>query len=233
VQTLVVPDPLADLARLEGVPSELAAARDSVDVLLRDRGLRTVSSEQSARSLLASARQSAVLTDDADRWFPGAVRLARELPALSALVLVAPGQALARAHLLAARGEVPDADLGRLREDGDAARRVTALADLIAQPTQAPALVVAAIAHAEVAVVAPFGSADGLVARAIEHMVLMATGIDPLGVVVVEAGHAADPTAYRRALQAYSSGTVGGVRAWLVHCARAVTFGAGASPVLS
>ena len=66
----------------------------------------------------------------------------------------------------------------------------------------------AAIAHAEVAVVAPFGSADGLVARAVEHMVLIATGVDPLGVVAVEAGHAADPAGYVQALDAYADGTV-------------------------
>ena len=48
VQTLVVPDPLTDLARLEGVPSGLAAARDAVDVVLTDRGLRSVSADQVA-----------------------------------------------------------------------------------------------------------------------------------------------------------------------------------------
>ncbi|GAA3637313.1 oxidoreductase [Microlunatus ginsengisoli] len=225
-------DPLVDLARLEGVPSELAAARDSVDVLLRDRGLRVVSAEQSAQALLAAARASAALTGDPDRWLPGAVRLARELPALSALVLVSPGQALARAHALAAHGEVGDDALGRLRDDGEAGRRTAALAELLCRPTEAPALLLAAIAHAELAVVAPFGSADGLVARAVEHMVLIATGVDPLGVVVVESGHAADPAGYVHALDGYASGTVSGVRAWLVHCARAVTYGVSASPLV-
>lgn len=224
-------DPLADLARLEGVPSELAAARDSVDVVLRDRGLRQIDAEQSARALLGSARHSAALTGDAERWLPGAVRLCRELPALSALVLVAPAQALARAHALAAFGQVPVDELGQLRADGEPGRRMLALADLLARPTEAPGLLLAAIAHAETAVVAPFGSADGLVARAVEHMVLIATGVDPLGVVVVEAGHASDPAAYVRALDDYASGSVAGVRAWIVHCARALTFGVGVSPV--
>ncbi len=227
-----MPDPLADLARLEGVPSELAAARDSVDVLLRDRGLRSVSAEESARALLASARGTASLTADADRWLPGAARLCRELPALGSLVLVSPAQAMARAHALAGFASVPDARLGQVRDDAEAARRMVSLAQVLTRPTQAPALVLAAIAHAEVAVVAPFGSADGLVARAMEHMVLIATGVDPLAVVVVEAGHAADPQAYVRALDAYALGTVAGVRSWIVHCARALTFGVAASPLV-
>jgi Fic family protein len=91
--------------------------------------------------------------------------------------------------------------------------------------------VLAAIVHAEIAVVSPFGSGDGVVARAMEHMVLMATGVDPLGVIVIEAGHAADPAGYVRALDAYASGAVAGVRAWIVHCARALMFGVGASPL--
>jgi hypothetical protein len=225
-------DPLADLARLEGVPSELTAARDSVDVVLRDRGLRSITAEQSSRALLTSARESAALTGDLERWLPGAVRLCRELPVLSSLVLVSPGQALARAHTLAGFGIVPDAELGRVRADGEAARRMVSLAEIITQPTEAPGLVLAAIAHAEVAVVAPFGSADGLVARAVEHMVLIATGVDPLGVVAVEAGHAADPAGYVRALDAYADGTVAGVRSWIVHCARSLTFGVAASPLV-
>ena len=225
-------DPLADLARLEGVPSELAAARDSVDVVLRDRGLRVVEAELSARALLATARESASLTGEYERWLVGATRLARELPLLSTLVLVSPAQALARAHTLAAQGVVPDDELGRLRSDPEAGRRMGALVDLLSRPTDAPAMVLAAIAHAEVAVVAPFGSADGLVARALEHMVLIATGVDPLGVVVIEAGHAADPGGYVHALDDYASGTVVGVRAWIVHCARALTYGVGVSPVV-
>lgn len=52
MQTLSVSDPLTDLARLEGVPSGLAAARDAVDVVLTDRGLRSIVPEQVATALL-------------------------------------------------------------------------------------------------------------------------------------------------------------------------------------
>ena len=46
VETLVVLDPLADLAHVEGVPSAVAAATDAVDAVLRDRGLRKITEEQ-------------------------------------------------------------------------------------------------------------------------------------------------------------------------------------------
>ena len=45
VETLVVLDPLADLARIEGVPSAVAAATDAVDAVLRERGLRKITDE--------------------------------------------------------------------------------------------------------------------------------------------------------------------------------------------
>ncbi|HRD64363.1 MAG TPA: hypothetical protein PL137_25920 [Nocardioides sp.] len=54
-------DPLAWLASLEGVPSAFAAARDGIDVVLRDRGLRRTSPETTAESLLRGAHASAVL----------------------------------------------------------------------------------------------------------------------------------------------------------------------------
>lgn len=231
MQTLVVPDPLTDLARLEGVPSGLAAARDAVDMVLTDRGLRTVTAEQVATALLAGARASARLTDDAERWIAGAVRLSTELPALAGLLRVAPGQALARAHTLAAYGEVPADELGRLRSGGDVATRMAGLAELLTTSTEAPALLLAAIAHAEVAVVAPFGSADDLVARAVERMVLISTGVDPRGVIVTEVGHLRRRDRYGPLLEGYASGTAAGVRGWVLQVAQAAVDGAEASPV--
>src|SRR3954451_13801524 len=55
------PDPLSWLTELEGVPSAYAAARDGIDALLRDRGLRRTTPEQTAESLLAGAHASAQL----------------------------------------------------------------------------------------------------------------------------------------------------------------------------
>lgn len=221
MQTLVVPDPLTALARLEGVPSGLAAARDAVDVVLTDRGLRELTGEQVASALLAGARASARLTDDAELWFPGALRLSTELPELAAVLRVAPGQALARAHALAARGVVADPELGRLRADPAVAARVAGLGELLTGPTEAPALVLAAVAHGEVATVAPFGSADGLVARAVERMVLVSSGFDPRAVIATEVGHLRAAQTYQRLLAGYAGGSAAGVRDWILHVGQA------------
>ena len=226
MQTLTVLDPLADLARLEGVPSAVAAALDSVDVVLRDRGHRRVAREESARALLASAKASAELTDDADRWLPGALRLYTEVADLAALIRVAPGQALARSHVLVVRGLVPDELLGRLRDDPAVAPRMAELSQLLTRPTEGSAVVLGAVVHAEIAVLEPFGSADGLVARATEHMVLISAGVDPYGLINCEAGHRADPAAYADALRRYRDEGARGVRAWLQHCASALARGA-------
>ncbi len=59
------PDPLTWLTELEGVPSAFAAARDGIDALLRDRGLRRTAPEQTAESLLRGAHASAVLEGSA------------------------------------------------------------------------------------------------------------------------------------------------------------------------
>jgi len=98
VETLVVLDPLADLARFEGVASAVAAATDAVDAVLRDRGLRKITDEQLSQALLAGATANAALTGNPDQWRVGALRLAAELTPLAALIRVAPGQAMARAH---------------------------------------------------------------------------------------------------------------------------------------
>jgi hypothetical protein len=224
-----VPDPLADLAALPGVPSAVAAATAAVDVVLRDRGLRRVEDQLRGRALLVGAGASASLTDDPGRWRPGALRLAAELTSLAGMIRVAPAQALARAHALVARGVVPDDQLGRIRGDPVIARRMRELGELLARPSAAPAIVAAAVAHAEIATLGAFGAASGLLARGAEHLVLVASGLDPYGVIVVEAGHAADPAGYRAGLAAYANGRVSEVSAWIIQCAAAVSRGAEAT----
>jgi hypothetical protein len=235
-ETLVVLDPLADLAQLEGVASAVAAATDAVDAVLADRGLRKVTEEQLSRALLAGAQANAALSGDPARWQVGALRLSAELAPLAALINVAPAQALARAHTLVARGVVPDNELGKIGSQQDTAQpemavRMNSLAELLTRHTRAPAIVVGGVVHAEIVVVAPFGEASGLIARAAEHLVLIAAGLDPYGVIVVEAGHAENAASYPRALEAYAEGSVAGVKAWLLRCAAAVARGAELSPI--
>src|SRR4051812_8748233 len=182
---------------LEGVPSALAAARDAVDIRLRDRGHRRTTPDLTTESLLRGAAASASLegsTTDLDSLRSGsgdqvamaAARVNAELLALVPVVSRSPLQALARLHALAAAGSVPDDELGRPRPAQGVAARLQALSEVLIAETSAPAIAVAGVAHAEVATVAPFGSANGLVARALERLVLVARGVDPTSVVVPE-----------------------------------------------
>ena len=108
-------DPLAELASLEGVGSGMAAARDGIDALLRDRGLRRTAPELTGESLLRGAHASAVLEgsasslDDvregrADEHAAAALRVSTELLGLVPVLAHSPLQALARLHILAAKG---------------------------------------------------------------------------------------------------------------------------------
>ncbi len=234
-------DPLADLAALEGVGSAMAAARDGIDALLRDRGLRRTAPELTTESLLRGARASAALdgseaTDaavragDVDQTASAALRLSTELLGLVPVVKRSPLQAFARLHTVAAKGTVADSELGRPAQHVGA-ERLTELARLLLAPTRAPGLVAAAVVHAELRTVAPFASHNGLVARAAERLVMVARGVDPTSLTVPEAGHLALGAAYESNLVGYAEGGTAGVHAWLLYAAEAFTAGAQASPL--
>lgn len=234
-------DPLAWLVSLEGVPSAYAAARDGIDVLLRDRGLRRTSPELTAESLLVGAQASAVLEGSAstlddvrdgrgDDVAQAALRVSTELLALVPVVNRSPLQALARLHAVAGAGVVEADQLGRPRGE-EAASRVQGVAQLLTVTTEAPALLVAAMVHAELLTAAPFASHNGIVARAAERLVLAARGVDEKSLVVPEAGHLANRAAYESNLQGYAEGGRNGVHAWALYAAEAFAAGAEASPL--
>ncbi len=229
---------------LEGVPSALAAARDAVDVLLRDRGLRRTTPELTAESLLRGAAASARLEGstselddmrgaDGDPLALATARMNAELLALVPVVQRAPVQAIARLHTLAAAGLVDDIELGRPRPVDGAAARLQALSAVLLASTDVPAIAMAGIAHAELMTAAPFATANGVVARGLERLLLVARGVDPTSMIVPEAGHLALESAYRAALTAYGEGGEAGRRAWLLHVAQATTTGVEASPLRS
>ena len=86
------------------------------------------------------------------------------------------------------------------------------LAQTLTTPTEAPAIVVAAIAHAELAVVRPFAWGSGLLARASTRLVLASRGVDPSLFSIPEHGMLEmGRPAYVNALRAYASGTREGV----------------------
>ena len=234
-------DPLARLASLEGVPSAYAAARDGIDAVLRDRGLRRTSPEMTAESLLRGAHASAVLEGSAsslasvrdgagDAIAVAAVRVSTSLLGLAPTLPRSPLQVLARLHTLAAAGAVGDGELGRPR-DAAAAERLQGVARLLSATSSAPALLLASVVHAELATAAPFPSHNGTVARAAERLVLVARGVDEKSLTVPEAAHLALRAAYESNLGAYRDGGANGVHAWLLYAAEAYAAGAEASPL--
>lgn len=194
-------------------------------------------------------------TDFGERGEPrtvgAALRVTAEAGQLLGVWRQSPLQVLARLHLVAAGG-VPGAAgdaaragaLGRPRLPGEApedepevdipapdaaevAARLDALVHLVVRGSAAPALVTAAVVHGELAVLRPFTTYNGLVARAAERVALIDSGLDPKAVCPAEVGHQeSGPGAYRQALAGYASGTPEGMAAWLAHCAQAVELGA-------
>ena len=230
---------LARLHDLEGVPSALAAARDGIDAMLRDRGLRRTTPELTAESLLRGAHASAVLEGSmssleevraggGDQVARASVRLSTELLSLVPVLLRSPLQALARVHAVVGTGSVPDDQLGRPRS-ADAAARLRTVAPLLTDDS--PALLVAAVVHADLLAAAPFASHNGIVARAVERLVLVARGVDEKSLVVPEAGHLALRTSYEARARAYRDDPQRGAHSWLLHAAEAYGAGAEASPL--
>jgi hypothetical protein len=234
------PDPLAWLTDLEGVPSAFSATRDGIDALLRDRGLRRTTPEQTSESLLRGAHASAVLEGstssleeirdgEADETARAALRVNTAVLGLVPVIGTSPIQAFARLHTLAGKGVVGDDDLGR-PVSADAADRLGALATTLLG-TSVPALLVGAIVHAELVTVAPFRSHNGIVARAAERLVMVARGVDPASVVVPEAGHLALRPQYESNLRGYRDGGRAGLHSWLLYAAEGIAAGVESSPL--
>lgn len=154
-----------------------------------------------------------------------------------------PLQALARLHTAAAAGLVADDQLGRPRAAGEhpldlagpgaapsgpaLVARLDGLAVLMRAGADVPALVVAALVHAEVLAVRPFSVGNGVVARALFRAVVVGRGLDPTAVAVAEVGfEQAGLPAYAAALTAYTNDGAPGVVGWVRHCADAVVRGA-------
>jgi hypothetical protein len=231
------PDPLVPLLDLPGVREAADAARAGVDRLLGHKVLRRESAGVSTESALRGARASAALEGRDvpladlragavdDPVVHGALRVSAGLGPMVETWSRAPGQVLARLHVLAAADLVGRDELGR--PAAHAGPRLSGLFALITGPTTAPAVLVAALVHGEIAAMAPFGTADGVVARAAGRLTGITRGLDPKAVSVPEVGFAElGRDAYAAALAGYASGDPDGVAGWLVHCCRATEHGA-------
>ena len=230
-------DPFAALLALEGVPSAYAAARDGIDVLLRDRGLRRTTPEDTIEAMLRGAHASAALDGSTasledlrratgDETALASLRISTELLALVPQLTRSPLQVFARLHTLAARGTVPDDELGRPRLDPQVSPRLDLLCRLVTGGSRVPAPILAAVAHGELLAVAPFGSADGVVARAVSRLVTIASGLDPHGLGVPEVYWMRRSADYRAAAAGFAAGTEQGLTDWLVLSCRALQEGA-------
>lgn len=263
-------DALERIAALPGVAEAVDEAREACSRLRWHPALRRRTEEARTEAGIRAVRSSAALAgarlpldlvrdvargaatfpaDAAGRTALGVLRAHAEADALPAGWERAPMQALARLHLVAAAGLVPDDALGRPRRAGEApgdgadlltasgaplsapdaaeiAGRLAALSDLLTAPASVPALVVAGLAHAEIATLRPFVTANGAVARAVCRALVVGRGLDPTGVVVWEAGLLAAGPPYPLALAGYGQGSAEGIASWLVLFARAVVDGA-------
>jgi hypothetical protein len=233
-----VTDPLAPLTELPGVAEACDEAREALGRAHRHRvnlrGWPTTAAESAVRG----ARASSVLDggsltmreeDATDPVLAGALR-----GGATALVGVwqrAPMQAIARLHALAAADLTEDDRLGRPRPDADVGRRLELLRDVVTGGTRVPAPVLAAVAHGELLTLAPFGVADGVVARAVSRLITIASGLDPHGLGVPEVYWMRQSSDYRAAARGFQSGTPDGLTAWILTSCTA--FHAGAREALA
>jgi hypothetical protein len=269
-----VPTPaqaLDQLIALPGVADAVDAAREACTALRWHQALRRRTAEAAAEASVRAARASAALAggrfpldlvrdvargaaafpdDAAGRTALGAVRAVAQAEQLGTAWARSPAQALARLHVAAQAGLVPDDALGRPRGPGELpgdgadlldatgtpvpapvgralTARLGALADLLTVAPSTPAPLVAALALAEVATARPFVSGNGVVARALCRAVVVSRGLDPTAVAVWEVALLAAGPRYPLALAAYAGGTTDGVAGWLRLFAQAVVDGAG------
>jgi hypothetical protein len=239
----VTADPLAPLLELPGVAEASDRAREALGRAHRHPANLRRWPVTAAEAALRAARASSVLDggpvrlDDladaaqvSEPVFGGALRVAQALEGgggpLVGVWQRAPLQALARLHVLAAADQVDEDRLGRPRADAEVGPRLELLGELVTGGTSAPAPVVAAVAHGELLTLKPFGSADGVVARAVSRLVTIASGLDPHGLGVPEVTWMRQPADYRDAARGFADGTPDGVGAWLVLCCRALQAGA-------
>ncbi|MDX3077986.1 oxidoreductase [Streptomyces sp. NPDC088354] len=255
-------DPLAVLGSLPGVADSVALVRKAVDQAYGHRVMRRRSDEVASEAALRGARGSAALAgadwaleevrrrsdfsiDGESRTVGAALRLTAESGQLLGVWRQSPLQALARLHLVAAGGAVPDETVGRPRlagepvdepllqaaefplpDSSEVVARLDGLAELLLAGSEAPALVVAAVVHGELLCLRPFGTCNGPLARAAQRVVLVGSGLDPKSICPAEVGHAELGRAeYLKALRGYLSGTPDGMAAWIAHCGQALGLG--------
>lgn len=211
-------DVLAPLMVLPRVQDSLEKADKAISSVLLPA--KRHASRIGERALTAAAVATSDLDNHSDLGV--AVTLMDEITRLPDL-RTAPLQALAHLHAIAAVNE--SETKGRPRDDFDNTERLLSLVGVT--NSLQPALLVAAIVHGELISLAPFSTANGLVARAMMRAVLFQRGIEPL--ISPEIGlRDLGVVALSHALRGYNGGSPDGVAEWIAFNAQAVTLGVAA-----
>lgn len=231
-------DPLSPLLGLPGVMDAIASAREAIDEVHRHpanrRGWAATAAEAAVRAARASAAIDGASTEIpmdgsiCDPVLAGALRIAESTGSLLPTWQRAPLQALARLHVLAAADLVEESKmdcLGRPRPKAGISGRLNALAHLVTSSTAVPGAALSAVVHGELIALSPFGSADGVVARAAARLTSIGTGLDPKGLTVPEVGYLRSRERYMKAAKGFSTGQPDELADWLVFCCEAMVVG--------
>jgi hypothetical protein len=236
----VAQDPLANLIAFEEIASSCDSALKAIDELLWNRTVRRHQDYLVPYARRISGYATAALDGT---QMPSDPTMEPEVSPMGSLaehgLLVTaeadlqvlafktePMKVWARLHTLASsaadRGQprisneiVDPLRLGSLPPHQVLQERLTQLADVIIN-SKSSAILVAAIAHAELATLRPFTQGSYLVARASTRLVLAAREVDSDSIVMSEYGaQLLGRPAYVKALTAYMSGTREGIAAWV------------------
>lgn len=228
--------PWPDLTQLPGVALAVEAARDAVAALAMHPSNRRGWPKAAAAAAIRAARASAALDGGSpeldraqevvnDPVLAGAIRCSAAVAELAPIFGRAPLQAIARLHVLAAADLADPADLGRPRADPDLGGRLSGLAQMVTG-AHWPAPVVVALVHAELLVLQPFSTANGVVARAAARLAMVQSGLDLHALSVPEVAHLRRVTEYRAVIADYTTGSQSALAGWIRFSCEALEAGA-------
>lgn len=237
-------DQLLLLAQHESIAQVCEDTRSAIDALMWNRTLRNKDDDfitflRRSSGYATAAIDGAAMPDDPSREPDNS---AMGTVAQHGLLITAmadtmgsafknsPAQVWARLHLLIStnedRGTPRSTDdvndplrLGNIPAADEARERMRHLGEQLIT-SQAPAVLLSAIAHAEICVTQPFAYGSHMIARATARMTLAARGLDEKGVTAPEIGwYLQGRPSYVTALKQYQSGTIEGVTSFVQwHC---------------
>lgn len=233
-------DALVRLSQIPLIEQSCSDALKALDELSWNRDLRNFRNEYESLALRTSGYATGALdgaimpedvTSDPESSPMGELSAKALIVTAEAMQQIqafktSPIQVWARLHSLVSdaedRGKLRTTDtvddplhLGALVPASFVESRIRDLNELVIS-TSAPALLVSAIAQAEISAIRPFSYGSHLVARVTSRLVLASRGVDASGLGVLEAGmYSIGRATYTRALGQYISGSSEGVAAWV------------------